>query len=289
MKKLILGIVHGLFKIQPIETLFVYFLSMFPTSFLQKLAPTNDTYSKKEVRNGKRNGINYQMYLYDYMQWSLYFYNQRDSSLGLLDYVKTGNVVFDIGGNIGQTSFNVALKTGSAGKIYTFEPFYENFERLSSNLKLNPQFSNITIENLALGSEVSTVKMYKDCETNSGGNRVLPETLTENESNIVEVPVTTLDLYCEKHNIKHIDVIKIDVEGYEMAVLKGAVTTLKTLGPQLYVEVGDKKLKEFGSSADELIAYIAGFGYTIYDPQTNKAVKKYADLSPECFDIYCKK
>ncbi len=82
-----------------------------------------------------------------------------------------------------------------------------------------------------------------------------------------------------------IDFIKIDVEGFEMNVLKGALLTIKTFHPSMIIELDDTNLRVQGSTAAELCEYISNLGYSIREHGNN------VDLSPADYgrhmDIYC--
>jgi FkbM family methyltransferase len=290
MKSIIVKTLHSFLKISVFEKIYVFLLSQYPNSFLLKFAPLNNEYKQGEsVRFIKRNNINYKLDLYDYMQWSLYFYNNNDSSLNLLKYINTNDVVFDIGGNIGQTSLNIAKKIGNYGKVYCFEPYPENFEALKTNISLNKNINNLIIENLGLGQFESSMKMYKNCIHNSGGNRIISNLQNEKFQELVDVEIKTIDNYCKENNINNIDVIKIDVEGFELFVLNGAIHTLQNLSPKLYIELCENNLKEHGSTPQDIIDYLSKFNYNIFDSITNKQIKFHSELSNNCLDIYCVK
>lgn len=289
VKKVFLSLLYFILKINLFEKIIVYFLTYPVGFFLLKIVPPNTYFKKGEtLRICNRNKVNYKLDLYDYMQWSIYFYNKNDSSLNLLKYIKNDDIFFDIGGNIGQTALNVAKKIGKNGKVYCFEPFPENYDSLLFNLKLNTSINNIIPENIALGENETILEMYKSCIGNSGGNRIVSDATYKNES-AIGVRVTTLDNYCKENKIEKINFIKIDVEGFELKVLNGAINTLKNLSPKLYIEIVDTNLIEQGDSAQELINFLINIGYSIFDSVTDKQIKKYVELSENCYDIYCTK
>jgi len=124
--------------------------SKYPGSLLFiKLLPGNNLYDQPALRHCKKWGINFD--ISDYQNWLIYFNSSADSSFGVLKFLQEGNIVFDIGGNIGQTALRMAEIVGDKGKVYTFEPYPSNFNKLKTNLLLNPQLQNITAENVALG------------------------------------------------------------------------------------------------------------------------------------------
>lgn len=171
-------------------------------------------------------------------------------------------------------------------KIFTIKPFPATYEKFVNNLSLNPALQKIvTVTNCAMGDAPATLKMYRDCETNSGSNRILVD-VSQNSGDLVEVPVLTVDKFVSDNAIQKIDFVKIDVEGFEMNVLKGAVETLKKYLPALFIELNDKSLQCQGSSAADLVGFLKNLGYKIFEDG------KVQELSQEDMykhiDIICK-
>lgn len=262
MKKFI----RSSFTLLPAEKLLVFLLSKFPHNRLLKgVTPSNDYYPANSIRVCRRQGINYSLDIHDYQNWLLYFYSQSDSSFGVLNYLKKGDIVLDIGGNIGQTALMMAKKMGNIGHIYSFEPYPSTFQQLKKNLSLNIGISNnIQSENAALGATPDILTMYQDCVTNSGANRMVPKNFTTINGQ-VKVPVSTIDVFVQERRLNTVDFIKIDVEGFEMQVLKGGHHTLVNLKPRMFIELDDNNLRKQGSNAAELCGYLQSHGYTIYE------------------------
>lgn len=130
-------------------------------------------------------------------------------------------VLFDVGANKGDYTKDL-IKKFPGGEIHSFEPIPSTFNLLESiNLpkgKLNK---------LGLGAKKEKVKMfyYPDAPTFSSLKEISNNNLHHEEC---EVEITTIDSYCNENAIPHIDFIKIDVEGFEMAVLEGAKNYLTT-------------------------------------------------------------
>ena len=255
--------------------------------FFSKLLPGNILYPKGTMRKANRNGINYYLDISDYQAWLIYFMSDRDSSVNILNYLKDATTILDIGANMGHTALEINKDRLSRIKNFSitcFEPYPENFSMLQHNLTLNST-AHIQVENLGLGAEERLMKMYKDCDTNSGGNRIVYEP-TKNTLDVEEVRVTSLDNYLNSKNINKVDFIKIDVEGYEYEVLKGGIETLKTMKPRLFIELDNENLKNQGSSAHELISFLEQLGYSVSDAE-NKHDKNQLKTLNIHTDIYC--
>lgn len=280
MKKFI----RSIFRQAPFENILVFLLGKFPNRFLRAFTSQNYSYPKNSIRTCTRYGIRYELDISDYQNWLIYFYSDSDSSFGLLNYINKGSVVFDVGGNIGQTALMMAKKTGSKGLVYSFEPFPDTYQKFQKNLSLNPIVANnISLQNIALGAAPNELNMYHDCDTNSGANRMVPS--NNAQLNVVKVPVTTIDIFIRENKIDKIDFIKIDVEGFEMNVLQGANTTLSSLHPDLFIELDDDNLKAQGSSAVELCKYLQHHQYKIFE-EGKKTTFEFYNYSSS-LNIYC--
>jgi FkbM family methyltransferase len=285
MKKSLLNVIHTIFKIRFMESFLVSCLKNSASKkFLLKLAPPNTTYREADTRLCNRYGINYKLNLNDYQSWVLYFYSDSDSSFGCLKYIRQGDLVIDVGGNIGQTALMMAKAVGAKGKVISFEPFAETHDRFQKNLSINPNISNVRLEKLALGEKAAELEMYVENEKNSGGNRIKPQG-EKTSSDIQKVTTVTLDEYYSKVGAGKISLIKIDVEGFEMKVLRGAQELIKKSKPDLFVEVNDANLRLQGDSLEIMFNFLKENGYRIFDPETSIELKDTNKI--KCSDIYC--
>ena len=110
--------------------------------------------------------------------------------------------------------------------------------------------------------------MSAEVENNKGGNRI--SSLTNHTPNI---HVTTLDHYVKRKNINRIDLIKIDVEGYELNVLRGGIKSIEKFKPILFIELDDENLKQQNSSAKELIAFLKNYYNSITDAFSGEDIR----------------
>lgn len=130
--------------------------------------------------------------------------------------------VVDVGANVGDYS-SMVLEASKNAKVFAFEPHPETFTRLTARLS---SAGNFVATNAACGSAPGKLLLY-DHEGSSGTGHasLLPgviERIHGDNSNRHEVAVTTLDQFAAEHNISRIDLLKIDTEGTELEVLKGA-------------------------------------------------------------------
>jgi FkbM family methyltransferase len=135
------------------------------------------------------------------------------------------DVFFDVGANEGGTIHRARDRFKNC-KITAFEPHPKTFLELTENMK---EFRNVELANLALGAEVGNKVMFE--YESSALYSLLPDAqfvvrFGNKEARQIEVRCTTLDRFCSDHNIKQIDVLKIDTEGFDFDVLKGASSML---------------------------------------------------------------
>lgn len=137
--------------------------------------------------------------------------------------VTPGDVVFDLGANIGMFS---AIASGKGARVFAFEPSERTFPNLAKTAKLHP--GTIFIQKLAVGNDCNKVKFYElDC--NPGANRMA----FYKGAAEIEVNMITLDQFVEQHAIEQVDFIKADIEGAERLMLQGAKETIRRFCPRL--------------------------------------------------------
>jgi hypothetical protein len=127
--------------------------------------------------------------------------------------------------------------------------------------------------------------MEMSCPTNSGGYKIAPKNSNIKED-LIRVFQDKLDNFYTLD--KPIQFIKIDVEGYEMEVLKGGEQTIRKHMPTMVIELNDMNLKNQNSSAKEVVKLIEGIGYKeVINLKTMKTLED-SVLDNCCIDILCK-
>jgi FkbM family methyltransferase len=167
------------------------------------------------------------------------------------ELLKKGMNVIDIGAHIGTYSILAAEKVGPAGKVVSVEPEPRNYEQLKKNIELN-KFKNVITKNMALSDHEGLEKLYLNID-NSGGHSL---TFQKDKNSYINVTVKTLDNLIEELNLKKIDIIKIDAEGSEIPILKGAEKTLKN-NPDMKIIVA---AEHYPSQAEEVREFLNSVG-----------------------------
>lgn len=131
-------------------------------------------------------------------------------------------MIFDVGANTGQ-SINNFREIFKNCNINSFEPSPSTFEILKKN---SSKIENVFIWNLGIGSSKSTLFLNENTGSDMSSFLELGHAGWGEIRNKTEVAVTTIDQFCQEHNIKLIDVLKIDTQGYELEVFKGAINSM---------------------------------------------------------------
>ena len=139
----------------------------------------------------------------------------------LVEFLQPGDVVYDVGGNVGLFSTVLAKTVGSTGVLVTFEPQAQNFLHLQENLKLNG-LSNFRCFRKALGDRSGKATLYASKVI--GNSSLLQHGMPEAAGETVEVIIG--DEFVEAEGVPLPRAVKIDVEGFELAVLQGLRKTL---------------------------------------------------------------
>jgi FkbM family methyltransferase len=176
----------------------------------------------------------------------------------------------DIGANVGVWTLALAAAHPCA-HVYCLEPAPATFNVLRNNIALNG-LPNISAAQLAV-SDSASVLTFQLTEKDSIFNRLAPIKETAHNlhrtrfinSHTIEVKSVRLDNFCRERSIDRIGFLKIDVEGAEMSVLKGAEYLLRKRAVELiWIEVEPENLLEMGDSIDDLSAFMRDVGYTFH-------------------------
>lgn len=167
---------------------------------------------------------------YRYTKWNPTEYHAFKACL------QPGGVVLDIGANAGNYSLLFGRCVGPAGKVFAFEPAPEAFAGLVRHVQLNALDTVVFPAQAAVSDQ--TGESYFIANGFQGGNRLLGLEEKRPAKNALRVPCVTVDAFCAAKKIVP-DFIKIDVEGFELAVLRGARQTIQSArkNSALFVEL----------------------------------------------------
>ena len=172
----------------------------------------------------------------------------------------SGKIVYDIGAFQGIMTLFFARQ---AKAVVTYEPHPANYQRVLENVQLNA-LRNVTVLNRALGDQEGTLILVFDPRM-PGAATGDPAIVGQIQSSIseaaaVEVPVVCLDDDLARHNLPRPDFVKIDVEGMELAVLRGMQKTLAASHPALYLEMHGATQEEKNRKALAIVQFLSVAG-----------------------------
>ena len=189
-------------------------------------------------------------------------YGELDTKI-IRDNIKEGDIVIDVGANIGYYTLIFAQLVGSSGKVFAFEPEPKNFEILKKNIEIN-NYQNIVAEQKIVSDKSGIVKLFI-AEHGIVGHRINQQ---KSSQKFIEVESIILDNYIKKLNLdSKINFIKIDVEGSEPKVLEGAKGIMqKSNQLKIFTEFNRESVKEYGVEPKEMIDLLYRNGFKIYLP-----------------------
>jgi FkbM family methyltransferase len=205
----------------------------------------------------------------DLRQWvdMCVYFNLMDPEIkrAIDDFVHAGDITLDIGANIGYYSLLMAHRVGAKGQVHSFEPNPAVCERLRNHATNNQLDRVIDVHNKAVADEEGVLNLYT-YEGNAGLSSIAPYPGRAFTS--VETQVQTLDALFQSGSIGIPSFIKIDVEGAELLVLKGAESLVQTARPVIVAEIGHYQAELFGYSANDIWKWAneRDYEYLFMDP-----------------------
>ncbi len=181
-------------------------------------------------------GMKYRGNFNIFIDWSVYFYGAYEKYLSFLmrDIVKEKHnpIFIDVGANVGHHSLFMST---FCQEVHAFEPYDRVKDILMSKLLLN-KCSNIIVHDVGLGAKSEFHDFYAPVGRNIGTGSFMAEHAQNNNIKIGKLEIVQGDSYISKLNLTKVDLIKIDVEGFEKYVLLGLRDTLKKYRPFVVME-----------------------------------------------------
>lgn len=232
-------------------------------------------YAKSDVLVTNFDGnLTLSLNLSEHMQRRIFwmgYYNEEITNV-LNQYLTLNMMVLDIGANIGEITLLAAKRVGTHGRVYAFEPMDNIANKLTQHIELN-HFTQVEIHRCALGNESnSQMPIYSSCgqqvkDKNEGLGSLYRK--DNQEQPIQYIELTTIDIWVNQQpDIHKIDLIKIDIEGAELACLQGAKETLKKFKPKIIIEIQDFSAERAGYKATDIIDLLSELGYVFFRIET---------------------
>lgn len=181
----------------------------------------------------------------------------------LASYLRPEMTFADVGANIGEMTL-IAAKRLVKGKVLAFEPMPETFAQLARNVELN-RFKTVTLFNHGLFNQDDSLSLYvKEDRPFGMVNEGVPSLFsTGADQKALAVRLRKFDDVAAECDLKRLDVMKIDVEGAEMMVLRGAENSIRKFRPVIIAEMSEANFQRAGYTSVELLSYIRGLDYEV--------------------------
>lgn len=230
----------------------------------------------------RRGGAQWQLDLNEGIDFSIYLLGAFEKSTvqTLRKLVRPGDIVFDIGANIGAHTLGLAMDVGPRGRVFAFEPTDFAFAKLERNLALNPELRARTDARQVLLAAEPTAPCQAEIYA-SWPLRTDAPVHPKHRGRLATTTgasVDTLDSLVEREGIERLNLIKIDVDGAEYPVLMGGVRTIKKFRPTLVMEMSPYVHAEQNQSFEALVALLQEYGYSLQDASTWEPLPLRSDL-----------
>lgn len=228
-----------------------------------------------------RRGVRWSLDLREGIDLAIYLgVYEPETIKALQSLVKSGDIVLDIGANIGAIALPLANFVGVAGQVIAFEPTAWAYGKLKKNLSLNSNLiDRITTEQIMLldeGKEPPSL-IYSSWSLLNEEDELTHPKHKGRLMTTDGVQGISLDRYFEENPVEKIDLIKLDVDGYELDVLKGASKTLSRYQPKIIIELCPH-IQEEKQQLEDLLFELKSANYRLEDLTSKKPIPMKRDV-----------
>jgi FkbM family methyltransferase len=198
--------------------------------------------------------------------------------------VKESMTVLDIGSHIGLMAAVFGKKVGNNGRVFAFEPTPSTVRILRETVRLN-HGTNVSVEPYALADQKGKMTFYISDNLADNSNSLANNHRNDRAEQAIEVDVNTVDDFVKERNIPKVDFMKVDVEGAEFRLLKGARQTIMKHKPRMILALHPFAINNLGDSLPEIFDLLTEFGYRIR--HENTVLNKQAFIEKkDLFDVF---
>ena len=236
-----------------------------------------------------RDGLRWRVDLCEGIDLAIYLgMFETDSVSVIRRLLSPGTVALDIGANIGAHTLPMAKSVGPNGKVYAFEPTQFAFRKLQQHIELNADLKGrVVLEQMMLGDSTTCLpdQMYSSWPLTDGS--ALHERHGGRLMCTMGAHTSSVDQYVRGAGIRRLDLMKIDVDGYECAVLRGAHWTLTSLRPSIVMHFAPYVLNEAGASVEGLRQILRRHRYHLYAASTGQMLPVAVERLKRCLPDGC--
>ena len=195
--------------------------------------------------------------LIDVIERSLHVGGEWDRHVleALRVHLRPGDTFVDVGANIGYFTLFASRLVGTSGRVVAIEPAQGNLARLCDHLAMN-QSANVLVVSTAAGSSHGVPFLHLPTPNNNGAANLRPAVGGAGHA-VFQAPLDELFESCDVRP----QLIKLDIEGFELEALRGLKRTLERHAPVVVCELTNEFLHEIGQDARELLQFMESLGY----------------------------
>ena len=193
----------------------------------------------------------------DHLSQLMFFLGEYERTIteAIRKIVRSGDICLDIGANVGWYTTLLQSLAGPGGEVHSFEPVPSTFETLGSNVAANPNAASVRLNNIALGDENREVVIHTFGNLSAGHASI--SDFGDTDSFEITVPMKKLDDYLSENRVDEVKFAKIDIEGAELSMLKGASRLFEqVVPPVIVIEAALETTRPFGYLPNDLIRFI---------------------------------
>lgn len=197
-------------------------------------------------------------------------------------HLKEGDVILDIGAHIGLQSINMSKFSGHTGRVFSFEPTPDTFSILTETVRLNHLTNRISLVNKAVSYEKGQTTFNS---STAGVSNSIVNYNSTSDHNKITVDVISVDLFVKEVNLSKVDFIKIDAEGVEFDVLRGAKETIEKYHPRMILALHPQAIIANGNSLAQIYGMLQGINYQVVWGKKHLMKEEFCSQH-DLFDVY---
>jgi FkbM family methyltransferase len=236
---------------------------------------------RTDIVEGSFDGLNYRLDLSEGIDLAIYLFGRFEPStaVAISRVVQPGHVALDIGANIGAHTLRIARQVGETGRVFAFEPTDFAFDKLTTNLALNPSLKDrVTAIQCFLGASARAATppaIYSSWPLTKASD--LHKVHLGASMTTGQATTQKLDDIIAAQNITRVDVVKMDVDGFECDVLDGAILMMQRDRPTFIMELAPYVLEERGSSLHAILDRFLFLDYQFFTLTDGKPLPRDRD------------
>jgi len=212
-------------------------------------------------------------------------YYSMEELMVLEKFLRPSDIFFDVGANTGEFTL-FAAKRLQSGQVYAFEPANHMYKKLSMHTERN-NFSCVHLFKLALADREGETLLYSptinfpDGSTHNGIGSLFSGRFRQSTEHQEVVRLITLDRFVQEHGVPHIDLMKIDVEGAELQVLRGAEEVIHRYLPRIIIEIDQRNIQRSGYNTKDIVQFLHEMKYDLYTIRRSGSLVPFENKKPQ--------